>query len=222
MIIPSIDIADGSTVQLVGGKDHALDAGDPRPIAERFGLVGEIAVIDLDAARGIGSNKELIKDLLSIAPCRVGGGIRDVETAIEWLDAGARKVILGTAATPEILRELPRDRVIAALDAEHDDIVVEGWTKATGLKIEDRIDELRDLVGGFLVTFVELEGRMGGLPEERVRALAARAGDARMTVAGACAHPTTSRWRTPRAPIPRSAWRSTPAPSRSRRGSARR
>ncbi len=184
MIIPSIDIANGSTVQLVGGKEHALDAGDPRPIAETFGLVGEIAVIDLDAARGIGSNKDLIRDLLAIAPCRVGGGIRDVATAIEWLDLGARKVILGTAATPEILRELPRDRVIAALDAEHDDIVVEGWTKATGLKVEDRIDELRDLVGGFLVTFVELEGRWGGLPEDRVRALAAGAGDARMPVGG--------------------------------------
>lgn len=184
MIIPSIDIANGSTVQLVGGKDHALDAGDPRPIAEKFGLVGEIAVIDLDAARGIGSNKDLIKDLLAIAPCRVGGGIRDVETAIEWLDLGARKVILGTAATPEILSQLPRDRVIAALDAEHDDIVVEGWTKSTGLKVEDRIDELKDLVGGFLVTFVEREGRMGGLPEDRVRALAERAGEAKLTVAG--------------------------------------
>lgn len=184
MIIPSIDIANGSTVQLVGGKDHALDAGDPRPIAERFGLVGEIAVIDLDAARGIGTNKELIRELLTIAPCRVGGGIRDVETAIEWLDLGARQVILGTAATPEILSQLPRDRVIAALDAHNNDIVVEGWTKSTGAKVEDRIDELKELVGGFLVTFVEREGRMGGLPEDRVRELAERSGGARMTVAG--------------------------------------
>ena len=189
MIIPSIDIANGSTVQLVGGKDHALDAGDPRPIAARFGLVGEIAVIDLDAARGIGSNKELIKELLSIAPCRVGGGIRDVETAIEWLDLGARKVILGTAATPEILSQLPRDRVIAALDAHNNDIVVEGWTKSTGARVEGRIDELRDLVGGFLVTFVEREGRMGGLPESRVQDLARRAGDARLTVAGGVKEP---------------------------------
>ncbi len=184
MIIPSIDIADGSTVQLVGGRDHALDAGDPRPIAEKFGLVGEIAVIDLDAARGIGSNKELIKELLAVAPCRVGGGIRDVETAIEWLDLGARRVILGTAATPQILRELPRDRVIAALDAHNNDIVVEGWTRSTGVRVEERIDELKELVSGFLVTFVEREGRMGGLPEDRVRELAERAGDARMTVAG--------------------------------------
>jgi phosphoribosyl-ATP pyrophosphohydrolase len=184
MIIPSIDLAGGSTVQLIGGKEHALDAGDPRPIAEKFARVGEVAVIDLDAARGLGSNRDLVRDLLAIAPCRVGGGIRDERTAAAWLDAGAHKIILGTAAKPEILRNLPRDRVIAALDAHHNDIVIEGWTRATGARVEDRIDELRDLVGGFLVTFVEREGRMGGLPLERVGDLASRCGNARLTVAG--------------------------------------
>lgn len=184
MIIPSIDLMNGSTVQLVGGKEKKLDAGDPRPIARRFGLVGEIAVIDLDAALGRGSNETLIRELLTLAPCRVGGGIRDVATAIKWLDAGARKVILGTAARPDVLRELPRERVIAALDAHNNDVVVEGWTKATGAKIEDRIDELREHVGGFLVTFVEREGRMGGLPIERVHELVRRAAPAKLTVAG--------------------------------------
>ncbi|GAB4549261.1 MAG: hypothetical protein Tsb0013_10360 [Phycisphaerales bacterium] len=184
MMVPSIDLMDGRAVQLVGGERLEIDAGDPRPIAQRFGRVGEIAVIDLDAALGRGSNAGVIEELLSIAPCRVGGGIRDVETAVRWLDRGARKVILGTAATPEVLRELPRDRVIAALDARDGDVVVEGWTKGTGRRVDERIDELKAYVGGFLVTFVELEGRMRGLPEERVRALAERCGDARLTVAG--------------------------------------
>jgi phosphoribosyl-ATP pyrophosphohydrolase/phosphoribosyl-AMP cyclohydrolase len=75
--VPSIDLMDGQAVQLIGGEAKALDAGDPRPIAEKFGKVGEIAVIDLDAALGRGSNAELIRELLAIAPCRVGGGIRD-------------------------------------------------------------------------------------------------------------------------------------------------
>ncbi|MEM1422375.1 MAG: phosphoribosyl-ATP diphosphatase [Planctomycetota bacterium] len=184
MIVPSIDLMNGHAVQLVGGERMELDAGDPRPIAERFGRVGEIAVIDLDAALGRGSNAGVIEELLRIAPCRVGGGIRDAETAVRWLDLGARKVILGTAARPEVLRELPSDRVIAALDARDGDVVVEGWTKGTGVSVEERVDELREFVGGFLVTFVELEGRMGGLPEERVRALAGRCGGARLTVAG--------------------------------------
>lgn len=184
MIVPSIDLEGGTTVQLVGGEQKALDAGDPLPIARRFGLVGEIAVIDVDAAKGVGSNAELIRKLLPVARCRVGGGIRDVETALAWLDAGAEKVILGTAARPEILERLPSERVIAALDARDGEVVVEGWRKGTGKGILSRMKELEGLVGGFLVTFVEREGRMGGADLPRVGALVHMAGKARVTIAG--------------------------------------
>jgi phosphoribosyl-ATP pyrophosphohydrolase len=184
VIIPSIDLMAGRTVQLVGGETLAVEAGDPTPIADRFGLIGEIAVIDLDAARGRGRNDDTIQALLRRAPCRVGGGIRDRAAAERWLDAGAKKVILGTAARAEILRDLPRDRVIAALDARHGEVVTEGWTRRTGEAIEGRIEELREHVGGFLVTFVEREGRMVGLPEDRIARLVELAGGARLTVAG--------------------------------------
>lgn len=189
MIIPSIDIMGGQTVQLVGGEKHALDAGDPRPIARKFGRVGEIAVVDLDAAMGKGSNAELIKQVLPLARCRVGGGIRDVQTAIAWLDAGAAQVVLGTAAKPEILRELPRERVIAALDAKNGEVVVEGWKTGTGRGVIERMDELREHVGGFLVTFVEREGRMQGTNMSEVAALVKAAGDARLTIAGGVTTP---------------------------------
>ena len=184
MIVPSIDLMDGHAVQLVGGKEKAIDAGDPRPIAERFRLAGEIAVIDLDAALGRGDNRAVIEDLCRIAPCRVGGGIRDVDAATRWLDAGARRVILGTAARTEILRELPRDRVIAALDAVDGEVVVEGWQTRTGEGIAGRMAELREWVGGFLVTFVEREGRLGGTRLDQVDQLVQQAGEARVTIAG--------------------------------------
>lgn len=186
MLIPSIDLQSGLAVQLVGGKEKALDAGDPRPLAERFRLAGEIAVIDLDAALGrpTDASRAAVTDLLRIARCRVGGGVRSVEAARAWLDAGAAKVILGTAAKPEILRELPRERVIAALDAYDGDVVVEGWTKRTGAGIVERIAELRPYVGGFLVTFVEKEGRLGGTAMDRVEAIVRAAGDCRVTIAG--------------------------------------
>ncbi|MDP6917623.1 MAG: phosphoribosyl-ATP diphosphatase [Arenicellales bacterium] len=187
MIIPSIDLQNGHAVQLIGGKEKALDAGDPCPIAECFGRVGEVAVIDLDAALGTGSNRETILDLLKRAPCRVGGGIRDLKTARFWLDAGARKIILGTAAEPELLSQLPRDRVIAALDAVDGDIVVEGWTKKTGRGVLDRMQELKAYVGGFLVTFVEREGRLGGIDESGIKELVDAADDAALTVAGGVA-----------------------------------
>ena len=184
MIIPSIDIEEGETVQLVGGSEHALSAGSPEPLARRFGRTGDVAVIDLDAARGRGSNRALIEPLLKLAPCRVGGGIRDFDTAARWLDAGAHRIILGTAAEIPLLRRLPKERVVAALDGVDGEIVVEGWQTRTGVPVLARMAELRDHVGGFLVTFVEREGRMQGVDLEAARGLEEAAGDTRLTVAG--------------------------------------
>ncbi len=186
MIIPSIDLMDGQTVQLVQGVTRALDAGDPMPIAQRFGLVGEIAVVDLDAALGNGSNTDLMERVLPLARCRVGGGIRDARTALRWLDAGATRVVLGTRAVPDVLRELPRDRVIAALDARDGDVVTHGWTERTGARIADRMREIGEHAGEFLVTFVEVEGTLQGTNMERAAELGeiARSLGCRLTVAG--------------------------------------
>ncbi len=184
MIIPSIDLQEGHAVQLIGGEEKALDAGDPRPLARRYGRVGEIAVIDLDAALGQGDNRSTISDLVKMTPCRVGGGIRTVEAAIDWLDRGATKVILGTAARPEILDQLPPERVIVALDAKHGEVVVEGWQKATGRGVIERIVELRGLAKNFMVTFVEREGRLGGTDMAFAREIKEAAGDADVTIAG--------------------------------------
>ena len=189
MIIPSVDIVRGQTVQLVGGREQVLDAGDPQVWVDRFAIAGEVAIVDLDAALGRGDQRELIARLCRRAPCRVGGGIRNIEIARFWLDAGAAKIVIGTAAAPEILRQLPRDRTIAALDAMHGEVVVDGWRTATGKRVLDRIAELRDLVGGFLVTFVEREGRMGGIDLDAVRGIIAAAGPARVTIAGGITTP---------------------------------
>lgn len=184
MIVPSIDLVGGHTVQLIGGEEPAIDAGDPRPILERFARVGETAVVDVDAARGEGNNRELIEELCRMAPIRVGGGIRDIETARRWLDAGARRIIVGTAAEPGLLEQLPRDRVIVALDASHGEVVTHGWRSRTGRDLLGRVVELRDLCGGFLVTFVEREGRMAGTDLDLARKVCELSGDAKVTIAG--------------------------------------
>lgn len=187
MIIPSIDLIKGHAVQLVGGKVESLkvDAGDPIPIAKKFRLAGEIAVVDLDAALGKGDNTETIKDLMKVARCRVGGGIRSVESALKWLNLGAPKIVMGTAATPEILSQLPKERVIAALDAVNGQVVVNGWTTKTGRNFFDCIAELRPYVAGFLITFVEREGRMGGVDLDLCKQLKEAVGDElELTIAG--------------------------------------
>ena len=184
MIVPSIDIAGGSTVQLIGGEEQALDAGDPARVLENFALVGEVAVVDIDAARGEGDNSGLIEDLCRMAPIRVGGGVRTVARAREWLDAGAEKVIIGTAADEDFLAEVPPERVIVALDARHGEVVTHGWRQATGRQLLDSVRRFRDLCSGFLVTFVEREGRMGGTDVDLAARVVEEAGNAAVTIAG--------------------------------------
>jgi phosphoribosyl-ATP pyrophosphohydrolase len=184
VIVPSIDLMSGRAVQLRRGRDFALDGGDPFERLDQFAVVGEVAVVDLDAALGRGSNAPLVRELVRHAPCRVGGGIRSLEAAVAWLDAGARRVMLGTAASPELCARLPRERVIAAVDAVAGAVVVDGWRTHTGRDVVDTVRALAPHVGGFLVTQVEHEGLLRGFDVELVRRVVEAAGGARVTAAG--------------------------------------
>src|SRR3989442_8955988 len=98
MIVPSIDIMGGRAVQLRRGKEFVLDGGDPIERLEEFSVAGGVAVVDLDAALGRGSNADLIRDLVRRSPCPVGGGIRDLDTPRRWLGAPALQIQIRTAA----------------------------------------------------------------------------------------------------------------------------
>jgi phosphoribosyl-ATP pyrophosphohydrolase len=189
VIVPSIDIMGGRAVQLRHGRDFVLEAGDPQEWLERLSVAGEVAVVDLDAALGSGSNARLIRTMVRRAACRVGGGIRDLDTARAWLDAGAARVVIGTAATPEFCGALPRERVIAAVDSVRGAVVVDGWRTATGQGTLDAIRALGPTVGGFLLTQVEHEGAMQGFDVALVRAAVAVAEGARVTAAGGITRP---------------------------------
>lgn len=173
MLIPSIDLVRGQAVQLRQGRELELVAReDPRELARRFGRVGEVAVIDLDAARGTGDNLELIEELCALAPCRVGGGIRDAERAQRLLRAGAQRLIIGTRAEPEFLEQFPPSRLIAAVDARDDGVVDHAWERRTDESPLERAVRLEPYVSGFLYTLVEREGLQQGVDIARVQALA--------------------------------------------------
>ncbi len=175
MIVPSVDVLEGRAVQLVGGKPGApgsLDLGDPMALAEKLSIAGEIAIVDLGAALGTGDNEALIASIVKRFPARVGGGIRGVEKAVRLLDAGATKVILGTAAKPEILSQLPKERVIAALDESGGRVVTHGWQQQSERTVEQGMADLAPLVSGFLVTSVDREGREQGLDQSLLLRLA--------------------------------------------------
>lgn len=156
---------DGKAVQLKQGKENekVLEREDVIELAKYYSKFGDIAVIDLDSAFNNGKNNEdLIQELCKIAPCRVGGGIRTVEKAQRLISYGAKKIIIGTAASEEFLVQLPKDKVIVAIDTKNGKITTEGWTKELDKTPADYIKHFDDLCSGYLYTIVENEGMMKG------------------------------------------------------------
>ncbi len=184
MIIPSIDIMSGKAVQLRQGSELLLtDPRDPRDIVVEFARYGQVAIVDLDAALGTGENTELIAECCRLAPCRVGGGIRSDEAVKEWIKRGARKVVIGTKATPEFLQQFPRDWLIAAIDARGQEVVVKGWTETTSNTVLDQARLLEPFCSEFLFTQVEMEGMLGGADMATAKVLR-NAVDIPVTIAG--------------------------------------
>jgi phosphoribosylformimino-5-aminoimidazole carboxamide ribotide isomerase len=166
VIIPCIDLMDGKVVQLVQGRDKALEGDAPLEMLAKFAGFPEIQVIDLDAAMGRGENNSLVELLASRAKCRVGGGVRTADRARKLIEQGAYRVIVGTAAfTPaieEIAAAVGPERILIALDSKYGKIVVKGWQEATEFTAEEVIGRLEPFCGGFLCTYVDKEGMMQG------------------------------------------------------------
>jgi phosphoribosylformimino-5-aminoimidazole carboxamide ribotide isomerase len=166
MIIPSIDLMDGKVVQLVQGRDKALEGDAPLEMLRKFAAFREIQVIDLDAAMGRGENTMIVEQLATRATCRVGGGVRTAERAKQLIECGAHRVIVGTAAFTPVLEEISkaigRDRLIVALDSKDGKVVVKGWREATEFTAEQVIQRMEPYCAGFLCTYVDKEGTMQG------------------------------------------------------------
>ncbi len=166
MILPCIDLMDGKVVQLVQGRDKALEGDAPLEMLRKFAAFPEIQVIDLDAAIGNAENSALVELLASRARCRVGGGVRTPDRARRLIDQGAHRVIVGTAAfTPaleQIAAAIGPERLIIALDSKHGKIVVKGWREATEFTAEEVIGRLEPFCSGFLCTYVDKEGMLQG------------------------------------------------------------
>ncbi len=168
MIIPCIDLMDGKVVQLVQGREKALEADSVERMLDKFRAFPEIQAIDLDAAMNRGSNEALIAHIASRAAARIGGGIRTPERARAMLDRGAHRVIVGTSAftktgvNHDVLKRMPRERLIIALDSRNGRIAVEGWLQSIEARAEDVVRELEPYCSGFLCTYVDKEGMMQG------------------------------------------------------------
>jgi len=193
MLIPSIDLRGGQVVQLVQGKRQALAFDDVFEWVTRFEGFPRVQLIDLDAALGTGSNAELVSRICARIPCRVGGGVRDVERAQRWIDAGAAEVIIGSAlfgpggvnldAAGGFARAVGIERIIAAVDSAGGRVVVRGWQQATAITAAEAAGQLEACCGEFLYTHVDTEGMMGGINMDAVREVRAATGR-RVSAAG--------------------------------------
>jgi len=183
MIFPCIDLMDGKVVQLVQGREKALEADSPIEMLRRFAAFPEIQVIDLNAAIGAGSNDELVRLVAARARTRVGGGVRSVDRARALVEQGVHRVIVGTAAfaadgihtafLTDLAATIGKERVIVALDSKQGRIVVKGWREATRFRAEDVLAALEPYCAGFLCTYVDKEGMLQGTDLDWFRRLRA-------------------------------------------------
>jgi phosphoribosylformimino-5-aminoimidazole carboxamide ribotide isomerase len=177
---------DGAVVQLIQGREKALDGDSPDVMLQRFAAFPEIQVIDLDAAMGKGANDSMVEMLAAKALIRAGGGVRSVARAEALISQGAYRVIVGTSAfradgpdfafLESLLDAIGRDRIVLALDSKGGRIVVKGWQEATRFSAEEMIGQLEPYCSGFLCTYVDKEGMMQGTDLDWFRRLRAATG----------------------------------------------
>ena len=193
MLIPSIDLQGGRIVQLVQGERVAVVSPDIDEWVERFRRYPKVQLIDLDAAKGVGSNERIVASICERLPCQVGGGIRTIDRARAILGLGAKRLILGSALfsntginlqfAAQASGAITADRLIAAVDSRDGQIVVHGWRTKLPLATVDAIRALEPFAGEFLYTHVDREGLMQGTDLVAIKAVRA-ATSRRVTAAG--------------------------------------
>jgi phosphoribosylformimino-5-aminoimidazole carboxamide ribotide isomerase len=175
-LIPAIDLLGGVVVRLAqGAYDQVTEYhGRPVEVARRWESLGaaRLHIVDLEAARDGSGRSAVIGSVIEAVsiPCQVAGGIRDVATARALVEAGADRVVMGTALVrdpelaPAVLATIGPEHLVAAVDVRHGDAFGSGWTSdAERRPASDLIARLRDAgVELFAVTAIERDGLMTG------------------------------------------------------------
>ena len=175
ILYPAIDIRGGQAVRLLQGdygRETTYDA-DPADAARRWAEEGAefLHVVDLDGAKaGEPRNLDAVRRIAAAVECpiQVGGGLRDEASVAAMLEAGAERVVIGTAALrdPEFLDRVLAahgERVVVSVDGKEGRVALEGWTEAGGVGVVETVAELGSRgVARFLCTAIEVDGTMEG------------------------------------------------------------
>jgi phosphoribosylformimino-5-aminoimidazole carboxamide ribotide isomerase len=198
MLIPSIDLMGGKIVQLVQGEKKALEFENFDEWVARFSNFPLVQLIDLDAAMGRAPNSDLIKFFVTRLPCQVGGGVRTLESVRSSLDAGARRVIVGSTLiqngavnvpfAQKLADEFGPEKLVFAIDARGGKIAIRGWKEVTPVSPLEVVKSLDQFCGAFLYTHIDTEGLMTGIPLEPVRELRAATSKPLIAAGGITTH----------------------------------
>ena len=183
-LLPAVDVADGQAVRLVQGEAGSQTSyGDPRAAALAWQAAGAewIHLVDLDAAFGRGTNRELLADVVGALDVAVelSGGIRDDDTLRAALATGCRRVNIGTAALEDptwCAKAIAEhgDRVAVGLDVRGTTLAARGWTTEGG-DIWETLERLdRDGCARYVVTDVTKDGTLTGPNLDLLGEVAAR------------------------------------------------
>ena len=185
IIYPAIDIQNGVCVRLKQGDfkevtEFNRDVLDQAKQFERAGFKW-LHIVDLDGARkGKPANMEIIRKVIEQTALKVqiGGGIRDLEVISEYIDIGAARVILGTAAiknmslVKEACLKYP-GKIAVGLDARGNRVAVSGWQEETDVFVFDLISEYEKLgVSTIIYTDINRDGLLSGIDEEGTNEIA--------------------------------------------------
>ena len=173
-IIPAIDLMDGKVVRLYKGDpgQKTVYGDNPVEIAKKWESAGAdiLHLVDLDATLGIGSNLDVIKEILEsvLIPVEVAGGLR-TRSLVSEVAKLSERIVLGTLAFKDrsllksLLSELGPEKIVISVDHKDGEIVINGWQKDTGIKLIPAINEFLEMgFTEFLLTNVSRDGTMNG------------------------------------------------------------
>ena len=178
LLIPAIDLKDGHCVRLIqGDMDQATTFGeDPAAMAARWLEAGarRLHLVDLNGAfagkpQNLAAVKAILAELGDEIPVQLGGGIRDLDTIEQYIDAGISYVIIGTAAVknPGFLRDACTafgGHIIVGLDAKDGKVATDGWSKLTGHEVVDLAQKFQDWgVESIIYTDIGRDGMLTGI-----------------------------------------------------------
>jgi phosphoribosylformimino-5-aminoimidazole carboxamide ribotide isomerase len=178
LLIPAIDMKDGLCVRLIqGDMDKTTVFGDdPAAVARDWVSKGarRIHLVDLNGAfAGKPKNeiaiRKILKEVGSQVDVQLGGGIRDLDTIEQYLDAGLKYVIIGTAAVknPGFLQDAClafAGHIIVGLDARDGKVATDGWSKLTGHEVIDLAKKFEDYgVESIIYTDIGRDGMLSGI-----------------------------------------------------------